>query len=229
MYQSVRIPPEMGDLWQVETISFYLSKRGQCVSIAWDFVLYEKLFAACITVCKLARKHIWYTCTQRQYNYSLYWWAHLYFCHSGFSSYKKSPRLEWTSSGREHSFLQKNFPSLRYVTWWTPHYMWTNTCTTLYLRVGVSTQSISLCWSCSHVSMLPLELQNEKIKTLLTTGSRGAKTKNVHYCYNCFTFRAGYIDTIKYTCNVYYSFRTGRIRNCRDKHGCCSSLPHFRQ
>ena len=39
--------------------------------------------------------------------YSLYWWAHLYFCHSGFSSYKKSPRLEWTSSGREHSFLQK--------------------------------------------------------------------------------------------------------------------------
>ena len=110
-----------------------------------------------------------------------------------------------------------------------PHYMWTNTCTTLYLRVGVSTQSISLCWSCSQVSMLPLELQNEKIKTLLTTGSRGAKTKNVHYCYNCFTFRAGYIDTIKYTCNVYYSFRTGRIRNCRDKHGCCSSLPHFRQ
>ena len=108
-------------------------------------------------------------------------------------------------------------------------YMANNTHTALYLRVGVSTQSISLCWSCSHVSMLPLELQNEKIKTLLTTGSRGAKTKNVHYCYNCFTFRAGYIDTIKYTCNVYYSFRTGRIRNCRDKHGCCSSLPHFRQ
>lgn len=150
MYQSVRIPPEMGDLWQVKTISFCLSKRGQCVSIAWDFVLYEKLFAACITVCKLAWKTLLiYTKTV---HYSLYWWAHLYFCHSGFSSYKKSPRLEWTSSGREHSFLQKNFPLLRYVTWriiHTPH------CTSesvsppsLYPCAGPVPKSQCYHWNC---------------------------------------------------------------------------------
>ena len=106
-------------------------------------------------------------------------------------------------------------------------YMVNNTYTTLYLRVGVSTQSISLCWSCSQVSTLPLELQNEKIKTLLTTGSRGAKTKmsTIDLLFELV------IDTIKYTCNVYYSFRTGRIRNSVETSmdDVAAYVPHFRQ
>ena len=85
---------ETYDKYKFNAVAFWVlySFRHKCYI---RFCTVWKIIWSLHTVCKLVWKHFW--CG----------WAHLYFCHSGFSSYKKSPRLEWTSSGREHSFLQK--------------------------------------------------------------------------------------------------------------------------